>query len=86
MHEPITDNMNAVKNDQIKPQMPVVCSNNGQFGTVDRVVGNSLKLTKDDKGEHHFIPLSWIQTVDDKVHIDRPGKQAMSEWSTKPIN
>lgn len=69
--------------DLIKPHMPVVCSENGEFATVDHVEGHSsIKLTKDDAGQHHFIPLSWVTSVDDKVHIDRPGKQAMHEWST----
>jgi hypothetical protein len=71
--------------DLIKPHMPVVCSEDGQFGTVDHVEGlSSIKLTKDDSGEHHYIPLEWVTSVDDKVHIDRPGKQAMTEWTTKP--
>lgn len=77
--------INSQQVSQIKPHMPVVCSNNGQFGQVDRVEGKSVKLTKDTSGEHHYIPLAWITTVDDKVHVDRPGKQAMAEWSNKPI-
>jgi hypothetical protein len=69
--------------DAIKPHMPVVCSKNKQFATVDHVEGkNAIKLTKDASGEHHFIPMSWVTTVDDKVHIDRPGTEAMKEWST----
>lgn len=68
----------------IKPHMPVVCSNNGQFATVDHMEGrNAIKLAKDDKGQHHYIPLSWVTSVDDKVHVDRPGQQAMREWSTE---
>lgn len=67
----------------IKPHMPVVCSKNKQFATVDHVEGqNAIKLTKDESGEHHFIPLNWVTAVDDKVHIDRPGMQAMQEWTT----
>jgi hypothetical protein len=67
----------------IKPHMPVVCSNAKQFATVDHIEGQSaIKLTRDAKGEHHFIPLSWVTAVDDKVHVDRPGDQAMREWST----
>ncbi|MEY4508964.1 MAG: hypothetical protein RLZZ450_1086 [Pseudomonadota bacterium] len=31
---------------------------------------------------HHSIPLSWVTMVDDKVHVDRPGKQAKQEWKT----
>jgi hypothetical protein len=70
--------------DLIKPHMPVV-SEDGQFGTVDHVEGHgSIKLTKDDSGQHHYIPLEWVTSVDDKVHIDRPGTQAMREWTTKP--
>jgi|GEM_PF-1360894 len=88
MNEAITDNMNAVavKPEQIKPHMPVVCSNDGQFAIVDHIEGNSVKLTKDQSGVHHYIPLAWVRSVDDKVHIDRPGKQAMNEWQEKPIN
>lgn len=70
---------------KIQEHMPVVCSNNEQFGTVDHVEGNSIKLTKDTQGQHHYIPTSWVKTVDDKVHVDRPGGQAMREWSTSPV-
>jgi hypothetical protein len=71
--------------DLIKPHMPVVCSNDGQFATVDHIEGHgSIKLAKDDTGQHHYIPLEWVTSVDDKVHIDRPGQQAMSEWTTTP--
>lgn len=70
--------------DAIKPHMPVVCSKNKQFATVDHVEGESaIKLTRDASGQHHFIPLSWVTNVDDKVHVDRPGDQAMREWSTR---
>jgi hypothetical protein len=41
-------------------------------------------LTKDDQGRHHWIPQSWVTNVDTKVHVDRPGNQAMKEWSTTP--
>lgn len=69
----------------IKPEMPVVCSKNGQFAVVDHMVGtDTIKLKKDPKGQHHFIPLSWVKTVDDKVHVDRAGEQAMKDWSSTP--
>lgn len=67
---------------KIKAHMPVVCSKDKQFATVDHVEGDQLKLTKDQSGHHHLIPLDWVTTVDDKVHIDRPGDQAMKEWKT----
>jgi hypothetical protein len=68
----------------IKPDMPVVCSKNGQFGVVDHLEGGQLKLKKDKAGLHHYIPLSWVTTVDDKVHIDRTGDEAMRQWYTEP--
>jgi hypothetical protein len=69
---------------QIREHMPVVCSNNKQFGTVDHLDGDSIKLTKDQSGQHHWIPTSWVERVDDKVHVDRPGNQAMQDWMTSP--
>ena len=77
------DSLNA--QELIKPHMPVVCSEDGQFATVDHIEGTStIKLAKDAKGQHHYIPLVWVTSVDDKVHVDRPGSQAMREWSTTP--
>jgi len=69
---------------RIKDHMPVVCSDGGQFGTVDHLdKHDTIKLTKDDQGKHHWIPQDWVTMVDDKVHVDRPGSQAMREWSDK---
>lgn len=76
------ENLKGMNTQNIKEHMPIVCSNNGQFGTVDRVEGDMIKLTKDQQGQHHWIPTSWVKSVDDKVHVDRPGDQAMKEWSS----
>lgn len=72
-----------VDTQKIKAHMPVVCSKNGEFAKVDHLDGQQLKLAKDSAGKHHFIPLSWVTSVDDKVHIDRTGDQAMKEWKTE---
>lgn len=76
-------NTNLVDTTKIREHMPVVCSDGGQFATVDHLdPGNTIKLTKDDQGRHHWIPTEWVTSVDDKVHVDRPGKQAMQDWSS----
>ena len=76
--------MQNVNADQIRPHMPVVCSNGGQFATVDHTdAGDTIKLTKDEQGQHHWIPMSWVTRVDEHVHVDRPGEQAMQEWSSE---
>ncbi|MGZ5012214.1 MAG: DUF2171 domain-containing protein, partial [Methylobacter sp.] len=37
--------------------MPVVCSQDGQFATVDHMEGQDvIKLNKDKTGQHHYIP------------------------------
>jgi len=65
--------------------MKIVCSNGGQFGVVDHMQGAStIKVQRDPQGVHHYFPLSWVTRVDDEVHVDRPGEQAMREWSTEP--
>lgn len=72
--------------EQIKPGAPVVCSKDGQFAVVDHMDGSEMiKLRKDDQGRHHWIPLAWVTSVDQKVHVDRPGDQAMREWSSTPF-
>ncbi|MEO8875391.1 MAG: DUF2171 domain-containing protein [Polyangiaceae bacterium] len=74
-----------VSANEIKAYTPVVCSKNGQFAVVDHMEGaDQIKLAKDDKGQHHYIPLSWVTKVDDKVHVDRTGDEAMKAWSTTP--
>lgn len=71
---------------EIKPEMPVVCSMDGQFATVDHMEGpNTIKLNKDASGHHHYIPVSWVTAVEDgKVKVDRLGEEAMEEWSDEP--
>lgn len=66
--------------DRIREHMPVQCADGERIATVDRVEGNAIKLTKDDRGAYHWIPLDWVTRVDERVHIDRPGEQARREW------
>lgn len=75
-----------MNSNNIKPDMPVVCSEDGQFAVVDHMEGNdTIKLKKDDNGQHHYIPLDWVISTDNgKVKVNRPGEQAMRNWSTSP--
>ena len=74
---------------QVSAGMPVVCSNDGQFAVVDHLDGDKwIKLKKGDGPTHHWIPTAWVASVQDgKVKVDRPGQQAMQQWSTtRPDN
>ena len=75
-----------MQSNQIQPDMPVVCSQDGQFAEVDHLEGDDMiKLKRDGTGTHHYIPLSWVTAVENgKVKIDRPGEEAMQEWSESP--
>lgn len=75
-----------MQSNQIQPDMPVVCSQDGQFAEVDHMEGEDMiKLKRDEEGTHHYIPLAWVSSVEDgKVKIDRPGEEAMQEWSESP--
>ena len=85
MRHTVCNHRRMITANQIKPNTPVVCSDNGQFAVVDHMEGaDTIKLSKDAKGQHHYIPMSWVKSVDDKVHIDRPGAQAMRDWETSP--
>ena len=69
----------------IRPQMVVVSSDHDEFATVDHVEGKSLiKLAKDEDGEHHYIPLTWVTSVDDRVHVDRSSDEVRRAWTTIP--
>jgi hypothetical protein len=55
--------------DQIKDHAEVIGADGVHVGTVDRVEGNRIKLTKADSGaghagHHHFIPLGLVAEVD----------------------
>jgi hypothetical protein len=68
----------------IKEHMEVVGMDGVHVGTVDHMEGqNALKLTKDDPdagGEHHYIPLAWVDHVDDAVHLKQSGAEAKARW------
>ena len=73
---------------EITPGMPVVCGmdETAQFATVDHMEGaDTIKLRRDESGQHHYIPLSWARgIVDGKIQVDRSAKDAMAAWTTEP--
>lgn len=67
----------------IREHMPVMCSSGDQIGTVDRIEGNTIKLTK-EQGQHHWIPMDWVKQVDQHVHLNRGGDQVRQAWMSSP--
>ena len=69
---------------QIKEHMKVVGSDGQHVGTVDRVQGNQIILTKSDPmsgGHHHSIPLSMVEGVQhDTLRLNLTAAQAQQKW------
>jgi len=72
------------KKADIKEHMEVLGSDGQHVGTVDYLEGPSdIKLTKSDPksgGQHHLIPLAWVDHVDQHVHLNRSSKEAQTQW------
>src|SRR6478752_7291406 len=75
----------AVTRSEIKPRMEVIGADGVHVGTVDRVEGGRIKLTKADSGEgrhrghHHFIDLGLVAEVEgQKVRLSANGDVAVT--------
>ncbi|MCK1521599.1 DUF2171 domain-containing protein [Bradyrhizobium sp. 17] len=69
---------------KIKEHMDVISSDRKMVGKVDHLDGaGKIKLTKQsspDGQHHHLIPLSWVDHVDQHVHLNRTGAEITSHW------
>lgn len=74
---------------RVTEHMEVVGSDGEHVGTVDKVRGDRILLTKSDPdagGHHHSIPSRWIQSVDDKVTIRKTADEAHAHWKDEERN
>ena len=70
----------------IREHMEVLGSDGGHVGKVDHVRGSEIELAKLDFGsglKHHLIPVSWVERVDEHVHLTLTKDQAEAQWSEK---
>ncbi|MDG2535096.1 DUF2171 domain-containing protein [Sphingomonas sp. HITSZ_GF] len=68
---------------RVNEHMEVVGSDGEHVGTVDKVRGDRILLTRNDSdagGHHHSIPSRWIQSVDDKVTLRKTAAEAQAAW------
>ena len=74
----------AKANADIKPHMSVVSSCGCTMGKVDHLEGNAIKLTKGDSpdGQHHFVPVSWVDHVDNHVHLKKNSEETKAGWKS----
>ncbi len=68
---------------RVTEHMEVLGSDGEHVGTVDKVRGDRILLTKSDSdagNHHHSIPSRWIASVDDKVKLRRTAEEAQAHW------
>jgi len=69
---------------QIREHMEVLGSDNEHVGTVDRIAGDRLILTRSDPeagGVHHSLMCTSIDRIEgDKVILDTSAEQAKTQW------
>ncbi len=70
---------------QIKEHAEVIGADGAHVGTVDRVEGGRIKLTKKDSGQgrhegpHHFIPRDLVADIEgDRVRLSANGDVAIT--------
>jgi hypothetical protein len=72
---------------QVREHQDVVGSDGEHVGTVDKLRGDRIILTKNDAdagGVHHSIPSSWIKSVDaTKVTLEKTADEAQTAWRTE---
>jgi hypothetical protein len=75
---------------QVREHQEVVGSDGVHVGTVDKLRGDRIILTKSDQdsgGVHHSIPSSWIRSVDaSKVTLEKTAEQAQHAWRAEREN
>lgn len=70
----------------IREHMDVIGSCGQRLGAVDRVEGTSIKLTRDQgDGQHHYIPMDWVERVDAHVHLNRDCGATRQAWQSAEI-
>ncbi|MEH3036665.1 MAG: DUF2171 domain-containing protein [Sphingomonas adhaesiva] len=74
----------------VKEHAEVVGSDGSHVGTVDKVRGDRIILTKNDAdagGQHHSIPSRWIDKVEDsKVTLSKTADEAKQHWRNEENN
>ncbi len=68
--------------DQIIPKLDVLASDRTKVGVVDHLDGERIKLARHDApdGQHHYVPLSWVDHVDTHVHLNVPAATVFAGW------
>ncbi len=66
---------------QIKPGLEVVGSDGVVVGTVHYMYGHdAIKLRNDEHGVAHYLPVDWVQFVDQRAHLRQAVAWVRRAW------
>jgi hypothetical protein len=68
----------------LSENMEVLGADGQHVGVIDHIEGASIELKKDDPaahGEHHWIPLEWVASVDTAARLKLSSTDAWSQWT-----
>jgi hypothetical protein len=74
---------------RVQEHQEVVGSDGAHVGTVDKVRGDQIILTKSDPdagGHHHAIPSSWLDQVNETVTLRKTAAEAKAHWKDTEHN
>jgi len=74
--------------DDIRPQMHVFTDCGTVIGLVDGLEDGLIRLTGSDldsRGDHHYIPVEWVDHVDSHVHLNRPWHEVENDWVLEAV-
>ena len=76
----------AVSPAAIKEHMEVIGSDGQHVGTVDKIEGETIALTRNNPaagGQHHAVPLAWaVSVAGNKLMLNQTAEAAKSGWQT----
>ena len=67
----------------VMAHMDVIASDGTKVGTVDHMDGaDTIKLAKTTSpdGEHHYVPMAWVDHIDQHVHLKRTTAEVKAAW------
>ncbi len=65
--------MANIDTSKIVEHMDVIAADGENLGKVDHMQDGRIKLAKNSSpdGQHHFVPLDWIDHIDQHVHLNK---------------
>ena len=74
--------MATINVNDITKHANVIASCGTKVGTVDHLDGtDKIKLTRNEEGSHHLIPLSWVSEIkDNQVLLNVDSEEVKNKW------